>query len=70
MRAQLPELGIDSGNQIELGRLGEERDFKSKEFTDGDLALQEGVKLDQGSPEPMYLAFTVSNAGKFKGKGA
>jgi hypothetical protein len=67
---QLSETGIDHENQIKLGRLGEEQDFKSKEFTDGELALQEGVRLDQGSPEPMYLAFTISNAGKFKGKGA
>jgi hypothetical protein len=51
-------------------RQGEERDFKSGEFTNGELALQEDVTLDQGSSEPMYLAFTVSNTGKFKGKGA
>jgi hypothetical protein len=44
---------IDQEDQINLGRLGGERDFKSKEFTDGEVALQEGVELDQGSPYQM-----------------
>jgi hypothetical protein len=59
MSCQLSETGIDHENQINLGRPGEERDLKSKEFTDGELALQQGVRLDQDSPEPMYLAHYI-----------
>jgi hypothetical protein len=63
------QIGPYKDCKINSERLGGDRDFKPKEFSDGELALEDGVQLDQGSPEPMYLAFTISNAGKFKGKG-